>query len=150
MVASAVIATSMTPARSQDASPKAMSDGESFSARAIERGVPTETTSMESSTLGTIFLEPYLGTLEGADFRARAVLLLPGAKIAIHAHDHPPAIVYVLENELVVHRNDSDSPVVRRRGDTYFEGPGVVHWLENVSADSVRAIAVDIVPKIAA
>jgi hypothetical protein len=76
----------------------------------------------------------------------REVVLSPGAKIRVHGHNQRPAIAYVLEGELVDHRSDSEHPLVRQQGDSYFEGPGVVHWVENVSNHRVRVISVDIVP----
>lgn len=115
-------------------------------AREIEQGAPTESTGLESAVLGAIPLDAYPATLAGGSLRAREVVLLPGAKIRVHAHHQWPALVYVVEGEVVEHRNDSEGPLIRRQGDTYFEGHGVVHWLENNSPDIARAFSVDIVP----
>lgn len=134
------------PAYSQDEKPRVLPDVEYRIAQEIEQRAPTETTGIESSILGAISLEAYLGTLKGGNLRVREVVLLPGAKIAVHAHNHRPAVVYVLEGELVEHRNGSEKSLIRRQGDTYFEGPGVVHWSENVSPNRVRVLALDIVP----
>lgn len=125
---------------------QSLPDTESVIAREIARGAPRESTGMESDILGAIPLEAYGRTLEGGEFRLREVVLLPGAKIRVHGHDDRPAIAYVLEGELVEHRNDSEEPLIRRMGDHYFEGPGVVHWVENVSGSRVRVISTDIVP----
>ena len=125
------------PAYSQDA--------ESSSAQEIEQGGPTKTIGIETSTiLGAISLEAYPETLKGSQLRAREVVLLPGAKIAVHTHSHRPTVVYVMEGELVEHRSDSEKPVIRRQGDTYFETLGVVHWVENTSPNRTKVLAVDI------
>jgi quercetin dioxygenase-like cupin family protein len=96
--------------------------------------------------LGAIPLAAYGTALEGGALRAREIDLPPGAKIAAHAHDGRPALVHVLEGELVEHRNDSETPLIHRQGDTYFEGPRLVHSIENVSGNPVRVFAVDILP----
>jgi len=134
------------PAYSQDVEPKVVPDAQYSVAQEIEQGGPTQTTGIESTVLGTIPLEKYFEALKGSNLRAREVVLLPGARIAVHRHDRRPAVVYVLEGEVVEHRSDSEEPMIRRQGDTYFETFGVVHWLENISPNRVRVLAVDIAP----
>jgi len=113
----------------------------------IARGAPTRSNGIESSrVLGAIALEPHYAAMMGKEMRAREVVLAPGAKILVHGHDVRPAIVYVLEGELVEHRAGSDQPLVRRQGDIYFETVGIVHWSENISQYPVRVLAVDILP----
>ena len=125
------------PAYSQDA--------DSNIAQEFEQSGPTKTIGIETPTiLGAISLEAYPETLKRSQLRAREVVLLPGAKIAVHTHSHRPTVVYVLEGELVEHRNDSEMPVIRRQGDTYFETLGVVHWVENTSPNRTKVLAVDI------
>jgi quercetin dioxygenase-like cupin family protein len=123
------------------------SGAEAFMAREIERGAPTETSGINSTVVGTIALEAYGESLVGAEFRAREVVLEPGARIAVHSHERHPAMVYVIEGEAVEHRSDSDEPLIRRAGDSYFEGPEVAHWVENVSSKPVRAFSVGIYPE---
>ncbi len=133
------IACWMAPAYSQTTEPK--------TAQAIAQGAPTKTTGIEASTvLGKVPLENFFEGLGNKSLRAREVILLPGARIAIHTHDRRPAIAYVLEGELIEHRSDRKVPVIRRQGDAYFETFGVVHWLENTSPNRARVFAVDIIP----
>jgi quercetin dioxygenase-like cupin family protein len=110
------------------------------------RAGPVETTGFEASVVGSVPLKSYPSTLIDGNLRAREVVVAPGGKIAAHAHDARPAIAHILEGEVVEHRSDSDTPLIRRQGDTYVEGPGVVHWLENVSPYPVRVFSVDILP----
>lgn len=122
-------------------------DVEALLAEAIANGAPTETTGIEVTLIpGAIPLGSYNTALEGSQLRAREIVLLPGGRIAVHSHDKRAAIAYVLEGELVEHRSDADGPIVRRQGDTFIEGPGLVHWSENASSEPARVIAVDILP----
>lgn len=109
---------------------------------------PAETVGVKSSTiLGMVPLGEDFGALEGRVLRAREVVLLPGAQIAVHQHDARPGVLYVLEGELTEHRNDSESAIVRRMGQTSFEKAGVVHWWVNKTQTEARALVVDIVPE---
>jgi quercetin dioxygenase-like cupin family protein len=135
-----------TLARSQDGSPSASSESDDRVARETVLEGPTETTGIETSVIGSVPLESYVATLGASNLRAREVVVAPGAKIAVHAHDERPAIARVPEGEIVEHRSDSETPLIRRRGDTYFEGPGVIHWVENVSSSPARVFTVDILP----
>lgn len=115
--------------------------------REIANGAPTETSGIEETVqLGAVALSPYYQAMNGARLRARIVVMEPGGKILVHAHDKRPTFTYVLEGELVEHRSDMEAPVIRRAGDSFFESDGLVHWSENVSSKPVRALAVDILP----
>ena len=121
-------------------------DVDSFIARALANGAPTETAGVSGDELSRILLEHYGDTLQDATFRAREVVIEPGGTVGIHTHDDRPAMVYVLEGEVLEYRNDSKEPLVRKAGDAFAEGPEVAHWLENVSDVPARAYAVDILP----
>jgi len=84
--------------------------------------------------------------MQGRVLRAREIVIAPGGVIAVHEHNTRPGVAYILEGEIVEHRNDSDKPVLRRPGDAAFERTGVAHWWENRSDKPVRALVVDIVP----
>lgn len=126
--------------------PAAPTETNSIIELSSESGSATGSAGIETTVLGTIPLAAYQEALEGGALRAREVVLPPGAKIEAHRHDQRPAVAHVLEGEIVEYRSDSDAPVIRRAGDTYFEGPDLVHWLENVSPNPVRVFSVDIVP----
>lgn len=78
--------------------------------------------------------------------RTRELTIVPGGIVAVHRHEQRPGVAYILEGEMVEHRNDRTEPVLRKAGDTAFERSGVTHWWENVGDEAVRALVVDIVP----
>jgi quercetin dioxygenase-like cupin family protein len=138
----------MAPAYAQDAEPKVVPDAEYDIAQEMEREGPTETVGIESSTiLGAVSLGQDFEALEGRKLRAREVVVLPGARIAVHMHDQRPGVAYLIEGELVEHRSDSEKPLTRHAGDASFEKMGIVHWWENLSANKARVLVVDIVPE---
>jgi len=117
-------------------------------AQDLKSAGPTETKGIEAAVVkGTIPLAADFPALAGRVMRAREVTLLPGGVVAVHQHESRPGVAYVLEGELVEHRNDADAPIVRRAGDAAFEKTGVIHWWENKTSGKARVLVVDIVPE---
>ncbi len=108
---------------------------------------PTETFGIESSKLlGTMSLSGEFAGTDGHMLRVREVTVLPGGQVAVHQHNSRPGAAYVLEGELVEHRNDSDSPLTRTAGAVALEKTGTIHWWKNESSTKARVLVVDIVP----
>lgn len=99
------------------------------------------------AALGSVALGDEFPGLEGRVLRAREIIIEPGGVVAVHQHDARPGLAYILEGEIVEYRNDSPEPHVRKPGNVAFEKTGVTHWWENKTAQSVRALVVDIVPQ---
>jgi quercetin dioxygenase-like cupin family protein len=108
---------------------------------------PTETTGIESAkVLGTMSLAGEFAGTEGHMLRVREVTVLPGGQVAVHQHNSRPGAAYILEGELVEHRNDADEPVIRPAGAVALERTGTIHWWKNESSAKARVLVVDIVP----
>jgi quercetin dioxygenase-like cupin family protein len=115
-------------------------------ARDIAAEGPKANRGVESVTrLGGIAIGGEFPGAEGKELRARELLIAPGGVIAVHRHESRPGLAYILEGEIVEHRNDAERPLLRRAGEVSFEKTGVIHWWENVSDAPVRALVVDIV-----
>ena len=108
---------------------------------------PSETQGIESvDTLVGLALAEEFASMEDYQLRARILVLSPGATVAVHEHDRRPGFAYILEGEIVEHRNDEREPIVRRVGDVAIERTGISHWWENRSSSTVKALVVDLVP----
>jgi len=106
---------------------------------------PTESSGISANQLqGMIDLAEEFPAMAGYQFRARLITVEAGGIIAIHQHASRPAIVHILEGEIVEHRN-GEAPVSYGPGSVAFERTGYIHWWENVSDEPVIAFAVDIV-----
>ncbi|MDH5328216.1 MAG: cupin domain-containing protein [Gammaproteobacteria bacterium] len=107
---------------------------------------PDKTHGVKSVTiLGAIDLGKDFKDMAGIKLRARELIIEPGGVVAMHQHDSRPGVAYILEGDIIEHRNDQSGPIVRAVGDVAFEQSGVVHWWENLSRKPVRALVVDIV-----
>ena len=112
-----------------------------FSGPAENRGVTSVT------PVGSVVLGGEFDGMQGRMLRAREIVIAPGGVIAVHEHQQRPGVAYIIEGEIIEHRNDQQEPLVRRPGDAAFEKTGVVHWWENRSDKPVRALVVDVVPE---
>lgn len=108
---------------------------------------PTQNKGIRSVTpVGAVELGGEFPLTAGRQLRARELVIEPGGVVAVHQHDARPGVAYILEGEIVEHRNDQAQPLVRKAGDVALEKTGVSHWWENRSRYPVRALVVDIVP----
>jgi quercetin dioxygenase-like cupin family protein len=108
---------------------------------------PTETVGIESSrVLGTMSLAGEFAGTENHMLRVREVTVLPGGQVAVHQHSSRPGAAYILEGELVEHRNDAEAPLKRTEGAVALEKTGTIHWWENKSSAKAVVLVVDIVP----
>ena len=107
---------------------------------------PTQSKLVSAVTpLGSVALSGEFASIADRVLRAREIVVDPGGVVAVHQHSERPGMAYILEGEIVEHRNDSDEPIVRKAGAIAFEKTGVIHWWENLSSQPVRALVVDIV-----
>lgn len=95
--------------------------------------------------VGVIDLGEEFPAMRGRRMRARIFTIEPGGVIGVHAHEQRPGYAMILSGSIVEHRNDASAPLVRNPGDIAIEKGGVAHWWENVSAEPVQALVVDIV-----
>ena len=99
----------------------------------------------EIKVLGMMPLDGELGETKGLVMRVREITLLPGGRVAVHQHTARPGAAYVVEGDLVEHRNDTEGPLLRGAGDVALEKTGVIHWWENTSSKSAKVVVVDII-----
>lgn len=133
-LATSALAHEIIPEHEKEAAQRLKADG------------PRETVGVESVTsLGSVSLAGELPGADGKVLRAREFVLAPGATIAVHEHQQRPGLAYILEGEVVEHRNDHPGPIVRGVGAVAFERSGGVHYWKNESGRPARALVVDIV-----
>ena len=107
---------------------------------------PTKSKGIRSVTqLGELDLQKEFPTIGQRAMRAREIVIEPGGIVAVHQHDQRPGVAYILEGEIYENRSDSDRPLLRKAGDVSFEYSGVIHWWENKSGKTVRALVIDVV-----
>lgn len=98
-----------------------------------------------ANQLGIVELSEEFPNIGNRIMRAREIVIEPGGIVAVHEHQNRPGLAYILEGEIIEHRNDHNEPLLRKAGDVAFENSGVIHWWENRSSKIVRALVVDII-----
>lgn len=108
---------------------------------------PTETLGIVSiEKLASIALGDEFKGLEGHQLRVRELVIEPGGIVAVHEHERRPGVAYIIEGEMVEHRNDRSTPLVHKAGSVAVERTGVSHWWQNQSDKPARALVIDILP----
>lgn len=142
------IAAGLAAHERHDDGPAVVPDAERAAPAATAMAGPTANRGIRSvEPVAAIALGAEFPAMAGRDLRARVITLDPGAVVAVHEHRQRPGFAYVLEGEVVEHRQGEPAPIVRRVGERSIEGTGVVHWWENRSDRVARALVVDIVPE---
>ncbi len=101
----------------------------------------------EVKNLGVVALGTEFPGLEGRNLRVRKITIAPGGVVAFHEHQKRPGFAYILEGEIVEHRDNGKTTIKHGRGSISFEKTGVNHWWENKGTTDVVALVADIVPE---
>lgn len=101
----------------------------------------------EVKNLGFVALGTEFPALEGRNLRVRRITINPGGVVAFHEHQKRPGFAYILEGEIVEHRDSGKTVINHGRGSISFEKTGVNHWWENKGTTDVVALVADIVPE---
>jgi len=137
----------VTTANAHDANDQVVPESEYETATRLGLEGPAKTRGISSvEKLGALELAEEFPAMGGHQFRARRITIEPGGIVAIHRHEQRPGFAYILEGELIEHRNDHPDPLVRKQGDVAMEKTGVAHWWENQSGEVVQALVIDIIP----
>lgn len=106
---------------------------------------PSETRGIESEVLAMVPLGREFDVMQAYSLRSRRISVEPGGVIAVHQHQSRPGILYMLEGQMTEHRNDSDTPLIRRKDEVSTEVHGLIHWWINDSVEKAVVYVVDIV-----
>lgn len=79
-------------------------------------------------------------------FRARRLVIEPGGIVPWHSHGERPAMIYVVKGSIIEYASTCAVPIVHAPGDVSPERNPTSHWWQNVGAEPVELIAVDIFP----
>lgn len=121
------------------------SDIEKENAISLGAKGPSETSGIESQLLAMIPLDREFDVMQAYSLRSRRIRVAPGGVIAVHQHQSRPGILYILEGQMTEHRNDSDTPLTRTKGDVSTEVDGLIHWWANDSGEQAVVHVVDII-----
>lgn len=77
-------------------------------------------------------------------FRLRRLVIEPGGIVPWHSHGERPALIYIVEGEVLEHSSGCAVPILHKAGDVSAETRGVAHWWKNEGAKAVVLISTDL------
>ena len=81
---------------------------------------------------------------ESRDFRLRRLVIEPGGVVPWHSHEDRPALIYVVEGEIVEYASTCIAPIVHKAGEVAPETHATAHWWQNLSDKTVVLLSADI------
>ncbi|HEY2619060.1 MAG TPA: cupin domain-containing protein [Acetobacteraceae bacterium] len=78
--------------------------------------------------------------------RLRRLEIKPGGVVPWHSHGNRPAIIYIIQGEIVEYASTCAVPIVHRAGETAVETHTTAHWWKNTGAETVVLLSADLFP----
>lgn len=82
--------------------------------------------------------------IEGRNFRMRRLTIEPMGIVPWHSHADRPAIIYIVEGEVMEYASNCAVPIVHKAGDVVAETPEVSHWWKNTGDKTVVLLSADL------
>ena len=79
--------------------------------------------------------------------RLRRLEIKPGGVVPWHSHGNRPAIIYIVQGEIVEYASTCAVPIVHRAGETSVEMHATAHWWKNTGKETVVLLSADLFPE---
>jgi quercetin dioxygenase-like cupin family protein len=96
------------------------------------------------TVLGAIDLAQEPAAIQDRQFRMRRLEIQPGGEVPWHSHEDRPAIIYVVQGEVLEYSSTCSEPILHRAGEVAVETHGVAHWWKNAGGETVILISADL------
>jgi len=94
--------------------------------------------------LAAIDLAKEPAKLDGRMLRLRKLEIQPGGVVPWHSHGDRPAIIYIIQGEVVEYASNCSVPIVHKAGDVTAETSATSHWWKNTGKQTVILLSADI------
>ena len=78
--------------------------------------------------------------------RLRRLEIKPGGVVPWHSHGNRPAIIYIVQGEIVEYSSSCAVPIVHRAGEVATETHVTAHWWKNTGTETVVLLSADLFP----
>jgi quercetin dioxygenase-like cupin family protein len=82
--------------------------------------------------------------LKGSKMRVRKLTIQPGGIVPWHSHGERPALIYVIDGEIVEYASNCSVPILHKAGDVARETHVTSHWWRNLGDKTVTLLSFDI------
>jgi len=106
--------------------------------------VTTPATGVTDTVLATIDLAKEPVKLNDHLQRVRKLVIQPGGVVPWHSHTDRPALIYIIEGEIVEYASNCSVPILHKAGEVRAETQGTSHWWKNLGDKTVTLLSFDI------
>src|SRR5690348_12754041 len=110
----------------------------------VRAPVDTPAESVTDTVLATIDLSKEAVKLNDHLQRIRKLVIQPGGVVPWHSHADRPALIYIIEGEIVEYASNCAVPILHKPGDVRAETQGTSHWWKNLGDKTVTLLSFDI------
>ena len=110
----------------------------------VRAPVSTPATGVTDTVLASIDLAKEPVMLKDHLQRVRKLVIQPGGVVPWHSHTDRPALIYIIEGEIVEYASNCAVPIVHKAGDVRAETQGTSHWWKNLGDKTVTLLSFDI------
>src|SRR5437764_11659415 len=110
----------------------------------VRRPVTYAAKGVTDTVLAAIDLEKEPANIKGRELRFRKLTIEPGGVVPWHSHGDRPAIIYIIEGEIVEYASTCAVPIVHKAGDVAREIHTTSHWWKNIGDKTVVLLSADI------
>jgi quercetin dioxygenase-like cupin family protein len=110
----------------------------------VRAPVTTPAKGVTDTVLATIDLAKEPVKLDGHLQRVRRLVIEPGGIVPWHSHTDRPALIYIIEGEIVEYASNCAVPIVHKAGEVRAETQGTSHWWQNIGDKTVTLLSFDI------
>ncbi len=96
------------------------------------------------NVLASIDLAKEPAKLDGRMLRLRKLVIQPGGVVPWHSHGDRPAIIYIIQGEVMEYASNCSVPIAHKAGDVTAEMAATSHWWKNTSKQTVILLSADI------
>src|SRR5258708_22434444 len=84
--------------------------------------------------LGSIDLAKEKVALADHQLRIRKLVIKPGGVVPWHSHGDRPALIYIIEGEILEYASTCSVPILHKAGDVSPETSATAHWWKNAGS----------------
>lgn len=107
-------------------------------------GGETQPKDVTDTVLAQIDLAQESIAAEDRQFRLRRLVVQPGGVVPWHSHADRPALIYVVEGEIVEFNSNCAVPIVHKAGEVATETHATAHWWKNNTNRPVVLLSADV------
>lgn len=101
------------------------------------------------TVLASIDLAKEPADVKGRLLRLRRLEVKPGGVVPWHDHHDRPALIYIVQGEIVEYASTCAVPIVHRAGEVATENHTTAHWWKNTGKQTVVLLSADLFPTVA-